>query len=171
MHTDNILSDIEIESAKKKIFYLLVCLFLLATIINCFYYLFPSLSKYPLSFHLKSFNSYFSVVIRIVLPIVGIIWFFQKQKKGWETLTFLTSFGISHIMFWMVRLLTIGGTLIVILNQVMTIILVILIATLYLLFKKEILEWYRPTARQKTYALLSGLLLAILFNLKIFFIG
>ena len=99
--------------------------------------------------------------LRQVLPPRHTIGFF----------TFLTIFGISHAIFWAVRLLVIGGSLILILQQVMTIILGILIATLYFLVKKETLEAYKITDRNKTYTLISGVILAILLNLKIFFIG
>jgi len=171
MLTENVLTDFEMERRQKKAFYLILLLFLLATIVNCIFYVFPNFLKYPFQFHLKSFNSYFSFIIRIIFPMAGIVWFFQKKKEGWTILTFLTIFGISHTIFWAVRLLVMGGSLILILQQVMTIILGILIATLYFLVKKEILEGYKITDQHRIYTLISGVILAILFNLKIIFIG
>src|SRR5262245_40806225 len=102
METENILSDFQTDNSASKIIDIILALTAIVTITNFVSYIVPNFSKYPLQFHLVSFNSYFSIITKLILPTFGMIWFSRKKKKGWVILTFISSFSILHSFFWMV---------------------------------------------------------------------
>ena len=162
--------NIKNEEQYSRTFYFTLLLFAIATTVNFIFYVIPNLSVYPLEFHLTSFNSYFVIAMRIILPILSVNWSLEKRNIGWLLLIFLTTFNACHYLFWVLRLLLLEGSLFVILQQTLTLIFLISVVILYLTFKRRIFSSKMIDPNMK-YALITGLIVALLFNVKVFFIG
>ena len=161
----------EDEGRDKKSFILLLLLFGASSLLNFTAYSFPMLMRNPLLFNLTSFYFYFVILIRIILPLFGIVLALEGKKSGWLIVVFLVSYSVANFLLQHVKMIYYGQGIFSGLFGIGTITFILSIVILVFLFNRKIRQPGAPSNQSRLASLAAGVIVAILFHVQSLLFG